>query len=79
MPASTVPAPSAVGASVALDKVCAAIANMEEPVRETVRNTRAHTHTHWDLTFLITVIKEQEAVSYLMMAFYGSPLPHSHF
>ncbi|KAK9533540.1 hypothetical protein VZT92_008652 [Zoarces viviparus] len=30
-PASTVPAPSAVGASVALDKVCAAIANMEEP------------------------------------------------
>ncbi|KAM6969279.1 eIF-2-alpha kinase GCN2 [Tautogolabrus adspersus] len=30
-PASTVPVPSAVGASVALDKVCAAIANMEEP------------------------------------------------
>ncbi|XP_078134426.1 eIF-2-alpha kinase GCN2 [Sander vitreus] len=30
-PAPTVPVPSAVGASVALDKVCAAIANMEEP------------------------------------------------
>ncbi|XP_056281578.1 eIF-2-alpha kinase GCN2 isoform X3 [Pseudoliparis swirei] len=30
-PASTVPVPSAVGASVALDKVCAALANMEEP------------------------------------------------
>ncbi|XP_070776102.1 eIF-2-alpha kinase GCN2 [Enoplosus armatus] len=30
-PASTVPVPSAVGASVALDKVCAAMANMEEP------------------------------------------------
>ncbi|KAG7510467.1 eIF-2-alpha kinase GCN2 [Solea senegalensis] len=29
-PASTVPVPSAVGASVALDKICAAIANMEE-------------------------------------------------
>lgn len=34
-PASTVPVLSAVGASVALDKVCAAMANMEEPVRET--------------------------------------------
>ncbi|XP_061598878.1 eIF-2-alpha kinase GCN2 isoform X1 [Cololabis saira] len=31
VPASTAPAPCAVGASVALDKVCAAIANMEEP------------------------------------------------
>ncbi|XP_042356887.1 eIF-2-alpha kinase GCN2 [Plectropomus leopardus] len=31
-PASTVPVRSAVGASVALDKVCAAIANMEEPL-----------------------------------------------
>ncbi|CAK6957149.1 eIF-2-alpha kinase GCN2 [Scomber scombrus] len=31
VPASTVPVPSAVGASVALDKVCAAIASMEEP------------------------------------------------
>ncbi|XP_039993112.1 eIF-2-alpha kinase GCN2 isoform X2 [Xiphias gladius] len=30
-PASTVPVPSAVGASVALDKVCAAMAIMEEP------------------------------------------------
>uniref|UniRef100_A0A7N6FEW4 non-specific serine/threonine protein kinase n=1 Tax=Anabas testudineus TaxID=64144 RepID=A0A7N6FEW4_ANATE len=30
-PASTSPVPSAVGASVALDKVCAAMANMEEP------------------------------------------------
>ncbi|XP_045917839.1 eIF-2-alpha kinase GCN2 isoform X2 [Micropterus dolomieu] len=30
-PASTVPVPTAVGASVALDKVCAAITNMEEP------------------------------------------------
>ncbi|XP_049451917.1 eIF-2-alpha kinase GCN2 isoform X1 [Epinephelus fuscoguttatus] len=30
-PASTVPVRSAVGASVALDKVCAAMANMEEP------------------------------------------------
>ncbi|AWP16645.1 putative eukaryotic translation initiation factor 2-alpha kinase 4 [Scophthalmus maximus] len=30
-PVSTVPVPSAVGASVALDKVCAAIASMEEP------------------------------------------------
>lgn len=30
-PASTVPVPSAVGASVALDKVCLAMANMEEP------------------------------------------------
>ncbi|KAI3367813.1 hypothetical protein L3Q82_026651 [Scortum barcoo] len=30
-PASAVPVPSAVGASVALDKVCAAVANMEEP------------------------------------------------
>ncbi|CAJ1073779.1 eIF-2-alpha kinase GCN2 [Xyrichtys novacula] len=30
-PASTVPVPSAVGASVALDKVCAAMAGMEEP------------------------------------------------
>uniref|UniRef100_A0A667Z965 eIF-2-alpha kinase GCN2 n=1 Tax=Myripristis murdjan TaxID=586833 RepID=A0A667Z965_9TELE len=30
-PASTAPVPSAVGASVALDKVCAAVANMEEP------------------------------------------------
>ncbi|XP_073339197.1 eIF-2-alpha kinase GCN2 [Pagrus major] len=30
-PAHTVPVPSAVGASVALDKVCAAMANMEEP------------------------------------------------
>uniref|UniRef100_A0A671XE93 eIF-2-alpha kinase GCN2 n=1 Tax=Sparus aurata TaxID=8175 RepID=A0A671XE93_SPAAU len=30
-PAPTVPVPSAVGASVALDKVCAAMANMEEP------------------------------------------------
>ncbi|KAM9842321.1 eIF-2-alpha kinase GCN2 isoform 2-T2 [Aulostomus maculatus] len=30
-PASTVPVPSAVGASVALDKVCAAVASMEEP------------------------------------------------
>ncbi|KAM7402881.1 hypothetical protein PAMA_003688 [Pampus argenteus] len=30
-PASTVPVSSAVGASVALDKVCAAMANMEEP------------------------------------------------
>ncbi|KAM3870802.1 eIF-2-alpha kinase GCN2 [Diretmus argenteus] len=30
-PASTAPVPSAVGASVALDKVCAAMANMEEP------------------------------------------------
>uniref|UniRef100_A0A4W6DTV1 non-specific serine/threonine protein kinase n=1 Tax=Lates calcarifer TaxID=8187 RepID=A0A4W6DTV1_LATCA len=30
-PASTVPVPSAVGASVALDKVCAAMASMEEP------------------------------------------------
>ncbi|CAG5866312.1 unnamed protein product [Menidia menidia] len=30
-PASTVPVPSAVGASIALDKVCAAIASMEEP------------------------------------------------
>uniref|UniRef100_A0A3Q1HEU7 eIF-2-alpha kinase GCN2 n=1 Tax=Anabas testudineus TaxID=64144 RepID=A0A3Q1HEU7_ANATE len=39
-PASTSPVPSAVGASVALDKVCAAMANMEEPVRDT------HIHTH---------------------------------
>uniref|UniRef100_A0A3Q0S793 non-specific serine/threonine protein kinase n=1 Tax=Amphilophus citrinellus TaxID=61819 RepID=A0A3Q0S793_AMPCI len=31
MPVSTVPIPSAVGASVAVDKVCAAIASMEEP------------------------------------------------
>ncbi|KAK2826191.1 hypothetical protein Q5P01_020405 [Channa striata] len=31
-PASTSPVPSAVGASVALDKICAAIANMEEPL-----------------------------------------------
>lgn len=31
VPASTVPVPSAVGASVAMDKVCAAMANMEEP------------------------------------------------
>uniref|UniRef100_A0A7N9B0T2 non-specific serine/threonine protein kinase n=1 Tax=Mastacembelus armatus TaxID=205130 RepID=A0A7N9B0T2_9TELE len=31
-PASTSPGPSAVGASVALDKVCAAMASMEEPV-----------------------------------------------
>ncbi|XP_028251384.1 eIF-2-alpha kinase GCN2 [Parambassis ranga] len=30
-PVSTVPVPNAVGASVALDKVCAAMANMEEP------------------------------------------------
>ncbi|XP_053702069.1 eIF-2-alpha kinase GCN2 isoform X1 [Synchiropus splendidus] len=30
-PASSVPLPSAVGASVALDKVCAAVASMEEP------------------------------------------------
>nr|XP_057946262.1 eIF-2-alpha kinase GCN2 [Doryrhamphus excisus] len=30
-PASTVPVPSAVGASVAVDKVCAVLANMEEP------------------------------------------------
>uniref|UniRef100_A0AAQ5XQL5 eIF-2-alpha kinase GCN2 n=1 Tax=Amphiprion ocellaris TaxID=80972 RepID=A0AAQ5XQL5_AMPOC len=30
-PASTVPVPSAVGASIALDKVCAAMASMEEP------------------------------------------------
>ncbi|XP_029349412.1 eIF-2-alpha kinase GCN2 [Echeneis naucrates] len=30
-PSATTPLPSAVGASVALDKVCAAIANMEEP------------------------------------------------
>uniref|UniRef100_A0A8C4ZCU3 non-specific serine/threonine protein kinase n=1 Tax=Gadus morhua TaxID=8049 RepID=A0A8C4ZCU3_GADMO len=30
-PASTTPAPTAVGASVALDKVCAAMASMEEP------------------------------------------------
>uniref|UniRef100_A0A672HFN0 non-specific serine/threonine protein kinase n=1 Tax=Salarias fasciatus TaxID=181472 RepID=A0A672HFN0_SALFA len=30
-PASTVPVPSAVGASVALDKICAAMASMEEP------------------------------------------------
>ncbi|KAF3701327.1 eIF-2-alpha kinase GCN2 [Channa argus] len=30
-PAATSPVPSAVGASVALDKICAAIANMEEP------------------------------------------------
>lgn len=30
-PASTVPVPNGVGASVALDKVCAAVANMEEP------------------------------------------------
>ncbi|KAF7664989.1 hypothetical protein LDENG_00158310 [Lucifuga dentata] len=30
-PASTAPVPSAVGASVALDKICAAVANMEEP------------------------------------------------
>lgn len=30
-PASTVPVPSAIGASVALDKVCAAMASMEEP------------------------------------------------
>lgn len=30
-PASTIPVPSAVGASVALDKICAAMANMEEP------------------------------------------------
>ncbi|XP_057714793.1 eIF-2-alpha kinase GCN2 [Corythoichthys intestinalis] len=30
-PASTVPVPSAVGASVALDKVCAVVASMEEP------------------------------------------------
>uniref|UniRef100_A0A8C8F9X4 non-specific serine/threonine protein kinase n=1 Tax=Oncorhynchus tshawytscha TaxID=74940 RepID=A0A8C8F9X4_ONCTS len=30
-PASSAPVPSAVGASVALDKVCAALANMEEP------------------------------------------------
>ncbi|XP_024125468.1 eIF-2-alpha kinase GCN2 [Oryzias melastigma] len=31
-PASTIPVPSAVGGSVALDKVCAAIASMEEPL-----------------------------------------------
>ncbi|XP_069574792.1 eIF-2-alpha kinase GCN2 isoform X2 [Brachyistius frenatus] len=31
-PASTAPVPNAVGASVALDKVCAAMANMEEPL-----------------------------------------------
>lgn len=37
-PASTTPVPSAVGASVALDKVCAAMASMEEPV--------SYTHTH---------------------------------
>uniref|UniRef100_A0A4W6DWG7 Eukaryotic translation initiation factor 2 alpha kinase 4 n=1 Tax=Lates calcarifer TaxID=8187 RepID=A0A4W6DWG7_LATCA len=43
-PASTVPVPSAVGASVALDKVCAAMASMEEPVRETHSHT--HTQTH---------------------------------
>ncbi|XP_061898001.1 eIF-2-alpha kinase GCN2 isoform X1 [Entelurus aequoreus] len=30
-PSSTVPVPSAVGASVAVDKVCAVVANMEEP------------------------------------------------
>ncbi|XP_064182546.1 eIF-2-alpha kinase GCN2 [Anguilla rostrata] len=30
-PASSAPVPSAVGASVALDKICAALANMEEP------------------------------------------------
>lgn len=46
---STVAVPNAVGASVALDKVCAAVANMEEPVRQ----------THTDLTFLIIMIKEQ--------------------
>lgn len=53
-PASTSPVPSAVGASVALDKVCAAMANMEEPVRE------RHTCTHTDLTFLIIVMKVQQ-------------------
>ncbi|KAJ8288896.1 hypothetical protein COCON_G00015550 [Conger conger] len=31
-PASSAPVPSAVGASVALDKICAALANMEEPL-----------------------------------------------
>eukprot|EP00064_Thunnus_orientalis_P004159 superscaffoldBa00000371_g4170 len=35
-PASTVPVPSAIGASVALDKVCAAMASMEEPSQETL-------------------------------------------
>ena len=45
-PASTVPVPSAVGASVALDKVCAAMANMEEPVRHTQVDIHAHAHTH---------------------------------
>lgn len=40
-PASTVPVPNAVGASIALDKVYAAMANMEEPVRE----TETHIHT----------------------------------
>ena len=40
-PASTIPAPTAVGASVALDKVCAAMASMEEPV-----SLHACTRTH---------------------------------
>uniref|UniRef100_A0A672HF79 Protein kinase domain-containing protein n=1 Tax=Salarias fasciatus TaxID=181472 RepID=A0A672HF79_SALFA len=42
-PASTVPVPSAVGASVALDKICAAMASMEEPVRQTDRQTETGT------------------------------------
>jgi hypothetical protein len=52
-PASTTPAPTAVGASVALDKVCAAMASMEEPVSlqayahmHTFTHAHARRHTH---------------------------------
>lgn len=74
-PASTSPVPSAVGASVALDKVCAAIANMEEPVRE----RHAHKHTHGSDIPNYCNKGAADRDSYLMMPYHGSWLPHSHF
>lgn len=55
-PASTVPVPSAVGASLALEKVCLAMASMEEPVS----NAHTETHTQSQRQTLIIVMKEQE-------------------
>ena len=66
-PASTTPAPTAVGASVALDKVCAAMASMEEPV-----SLQAYAHTHARTVLIFIIIYNEGAAdrfSTLMMPF----------
>ncbi|KAF7201992.1 eIF-2-alpha kinase GCN2 isoform X1 [Nothobranchius furzeri] len=57
-PASTVPVPNAVGVSVALDKICAAIASMEEPLTVSSCDVLVVPVGHSSLSKAISVVQK---------------------